>query len=120
MRKATCKHFYTSRTQCAVDWSTMGSGSCDSEGNCDVTVYCGDDSILYPKYESIDPANCCFDAYGKLIKEGDVIRFDNGHRFKLVVKDSKYCLQSLDLDLPLLVVDKVCINNTFCSGIKEE
>lgn len=120
MRKATCIHHNKLGKHETVDWSMMGSGKCDANGNCEVIAYCGDDSITYPKYKSIDPANCCFDAHGKLVKDGDVIRFDNGHRFKLVIKNSKYCLESLDIDLPLLVVDKVCMNNTFYSGTKEE
>jgi hypothetical protein len=119
-RSNNCKkHVGHSAYEAAIDWSTCGSGKVDHIGICEVHSDCGDTSRNYPLYEAIDLGKTYSDKYGAILKADDIIKFDNGHRFKIIIKDSNYCLQALDQDLPLLIVDKICVDKTFYSGAKE-
>lgn len=98
-----------------IDWSQTGSGRADIT-DCETTYYCGDYSHDYPMFKSsFEP----IDKHGKAIEENDILLFDNGHRFKLIVVNGDYCLLSLDVELPILLVDKVCKDNEFTSATKE-
>lgn len=109
------RHIHTEGLQEYIDRSQTGSGKADING-CHDIYYCGDNSHDYALFRSDFDLT---DKYGKKINENDILIFDNGHRFKLIVKDSNYCLVSLDIDLPMLVVDKICVDNTFYSAVKE-
>lgn len=98
-----------------IDWSTLGCGRADV-GDCQITYYCGDNSHEYPKFKS---SSNIIDKNGKMISENDILIFDNGHRFKVIVISKAYCLLSLDVDLPILIVDKICYNNQLYSAEKE-
>lgn len=109
------RHMHKDGLQEYVDWSQTGSGRADVN-DCQVTYYCGDNSHNYPLFKSsFEP----LDKYGKKISENDILLFDNGHRFKVIVINGAYCLLSLDVDLPLLLVDHVCVDNQFYSASKE-
>lgn len=57
------------------------------------------------------------DKRGIIICENDIISFDNGHYYRCIIFDDRYCLKCLSEELPLILLDKICINNGLTSGI---
>ncbi len=56
------------------------------------------------------------DKKGKNICENDIILFDNGHYYRCIVSNGRYCLNCLSVDIPLILLDKICIGNGLSSG----
>ena len=70
---------------------------------------------MYNKHNYQD-CNWYKDKNGKLIRENDMLLFDNGHWYKCVVLDSVFCLQCLSIDIPLILLEKSCVGKWLSSG----
>ena len=60
--------------------------------------------------------NLYTDKNGKTISENDIILFDNSHCYHCLIYNSRYCLKCLSIDIPLIVLDKICIGKKLSSG----
>ena len=60
--------------------------------------------------------NLYIDNKGVIIRENDIILFDNNHHYQCVVSNGRYCLKCLSLDLPLILLDKISIGKGLSSG----
>lgn len=60
--------------------------------------------------------SCYTDKRGTIISENDIILFDNGHYYRCIIFDGRYCLKCLSKNLPLILLDKICISNGLTSG----
>ena len=57
------------------------------------------------------------DKKGVIIRENDIILFDNSHYYRCIVSNGRYCLKCLSLDLPLILLDKISVSKGLSSGI---
>ena len=57
------------------------------------------------------------DKNGQIICENDIVLFDNNHFYQCIVYDNRYCLKCLSVDVPLILLDKICIGEGLSSGI---
>lgn len=60
--------------------------------------------------------NLYTDKNGVFICENDIILFDNGHYYQCIVFEHRYCLKCLSVDLPLILLNKICIWEGLSSG----
>ena len=60
--------------------------------------------------------NLYTDKNGDYICENDVLLFDNSHYYRCVVFNSMYCLKCLSADMPLLLLDKICVGKRLYSA----
>lgn len=56
------------------------------------------------------------DKNGEFICENDIILFDNGHYYLCIIFDCRFCLKCLSTDLPLILLDKICVGCGLSSG----
>ena len=52
-----------------------------------------------------------FDKNGSKINNGDILAFDNGSIFKVINIGDMYCLQCINHNLPIILLDKICIGS---------
>jgi hypothetical protein len=52
------------------------------------------------------------------IKIGDFLVFDNGSKYKVIIKEDKVILESCyNLDMPLLLLEKITYGRILCSAM---
>ena len=52
-----------------------------------------------------------FDKNGSKINNSDILAFDNGSIFKVINIGDMYCLQCINHNLPIILLDKICIGS---------
>ena len=56
------------------------------------------------------------DKNGKCICENDIILFNNRHYYRCVIFNYRYCLKCLSVDLPLILLEQICMGKGLSSG----